>query len=368
MPDDCCGGGGPAWPGPAPTVWPCENFTGTTTPLPDVLTPSMSWEGMADASTIIEGEPAFSPPEDPALITLVEVRNRLQRSHYGFPNGCFDRAANCHQAFDLAVPQNWRYHAKMLELSYGENPVAGEYLQTFCPCLTRGKWTPNTDSDTPGTMLAYTDDYTIVYISGTSTYQQRALQGASSLLGPSAGDGFGTLAFWNTNAVAIASRILAQNIAVRPNWFIAGHSYGAALASILAGIVQRANPTYNVNLFTCGSPCPGDSRLKAMLDPVNQVHLQNIGDIVCSTPPTGGPLQTLLWLLSNPYRLAWGLWEPHKARVNISPTGVRTAVNEGSIEYGELSTLVNAIVSGLDIAPCPQHAASVYYARCEVIQ
>lgn len=368
MLDDCCGGGGPAWPGPAPTVWPCANDTGTNVSLEHVDTPSMQWEGMADASTILHGEPAFSPPDNRALVTLVESRNRLQRSHHGFPSDCFATGANCHQAFDLAVVQNWRYHAKMLEFSYNNDPTAGKYLQTFCPCLTRGVWIPNTDSDTPGTMFAETADWNIVYISGTSTDWQKMGQGLSGVVGPTAGDGFGTLPFWYLNYFRIHLRLIAQGLTSKKNWFIAGHSYGGALACILAAVVQRADAERKVKLFTCGSPSPGDQRLIDLLHPVDQVHLQNIGDPVCSLPPYGLLLDNVAWLLPGPLQLAWSQYSQLRSRVNISETGVRTAVNEGSIDYSGLLTIVAAAVAGTWPAEPLEHRASVYYARCSIVQ
>lgn len=367
--DDCCGEGGPAWPGPAPTVWPATDYTGTTSPLPDVETPSMQWEGIEDASTILAGEPAFTPPDNPALVTLVEVRNQLARLHHGFPQGCFDTPANCHQAFNLEVIENWRYHAKMLELSYLDNPLAGKYLQTFCPCLTAGVWTPNDDTNTPGTMLAYTPEWTLVYISGTTSNWQKVWQGCTSVAGPIFGDGFGTVNFWDTQWRRIVQRINNQLIPARNKWFIAGHSYGAALACILAAVVKRADPTRTVNLFTAGCPSPGDQRLHDLLEPVNQVHLQNVGDPVCSMPPAGLTFWNIFASCNLLLRLPWQAWVPNRGRVNLSQTGERTAVNEGAVEFNTLLSVVNAL-SPIEIpaADYPAHAASVYYARASIVQ
>lgn len=368
--DDCCGGGGPASPIPNPglSVWPPTDYTGTVPFIPGVETPLMFWQGMADASTILGGDPAFSPDDDPALVTLVDVRNLPYRRHRGFPQACFSGPADCHQVFDLAIPQNWQFHCKMLEYSYNPLPIMGQYLQTICPCLNRGRFVPNSDAATPGSFMADTNDWTLIYISGTDNFQQKALQGASSVLGPIAGDNYGTLLFWYTNFQRIARRIIDQEIAIRPNWFIAGHSYGGALASILAAVVKRADPSRNVNLFTIGCPCPGDARLYEMLSTVNQVNLQNTGDPVCSMPPAGANLQAVWSLLTVPLRNTWQVWFPPQRRVNISPTGVRTNINEGAVEFGTLQTLVNAIVDGVPPADYPAHQASVYYARASVVQ
>jgi len=53
----------------------------------------------------------------------------------------------------------------------------------------------------------------------------------------------------------------------------------------------------------------------------------------------------------------------------LSLPGVRTAVNEGAVEFNTLLSVVNAL-SPVDIpaADYPAHQASVYYARASIVE
>jgi len=368
MPDDCCGGA-PVYPYPTdvPAEWPCENYTGTTVPIPDVEVPAMAWEGFADASTILSGEITWSPPDDPATVTLCEIRPPRARQHVGFPDKCFDAPPDGSQKLDVNIRRNWRHHARMLWLSYVEPETQGPYLQSFLPNVTRGWMEPNGDSTIPGTYLAYNEDWNIVYISGTTTFQQRALQAALAVGGPENFGDYSTLPFWQVNLKGVVDRILETEMPLRTKWFIAGHSYGAALACLLAATLKIAVAEREITLFTEGSPCPGDHRLQALLYDMTQVHLQNIADPVCSMPPKGFLYDMVQWVLTPDLRNAWGNWEPSRNRANLAADGSYTWADAGSVEFNTLLTLCNLIATGGFIADFAAHGSEVYLDRCVLI-
>lgn len=369
MADDCCGGA-PVFPYPTelPTaVWPCDNYMGTSEPIPNVETPLMSWEGFADASTILGGAVSWSPPENPATVTLVEIRPPRERQHVAWPDACFDAPPDCHQKLDLTIARNWRYHAHMLWLSYEEPATQGNFLQSFLPCPVLAQVIPNDESDTPGTCIAVTDEWNIVYISGTTTYWQKVVQGATSGAGPFDVGDFSTLPAWFAAATVVRDRILATGQPIRDKWFFAGHSYGSAIASILAAVVKIGFPEREVRLFTEGAPCPGDNRLRAILEPLQQIHLQNVGDPVCSLPPNGHLFDILSWIMTEDMRNAWRLWFPHNRRTAVAADGSYAAVNEVAVEFTTLQTLVQIIAEEAGIPNYDAHGAGVYADRCFLI-
>lgn len=364
---DCCGGA-PVTPFPiAVTTWPPDNYMGTIVPIPGVETPLMSWSGFADASTILAGEISWSPPENPATVTLVEIRPPRERRHVAWPDACFDAPPDCHQKLDLSIARNWRYHAHMLWLSYEEPATQGPFLQSFLPCPVQAQVIENDESDVPGTCIAFTDDWNLVYISGTTNYWQKVLQGATSTVGPINFGDFSTLGQWFAAATAIRDRILATGFPIRDKWFIAGHSYGSAIASILAAVIKIGFPEREVRLFTAGAPCPGDHRLRTVLEPLQQIHLQNVGDPVCSMPPNGLNYDLLSWILTEDLRTAWRLWHPHNRRTAVAADGSYRAINEGAVEFGTLQALTQIIADGLAIPNYDVHAAGVYLDRCLLI-
>lgn len=368
MADDCCGGA-PVHPFPTgfSAVWPCENYTGTVEPIPDVDAPLMAWEGFADASTILAGEISWSPPENPATVTLVEIRPPRQRRHRAFPDACFNAPPDCHQKLDLTIARNWRYHSHMLWLSYEEPETQGPFLQSFLPCGVQAQVIENDEFDIPGTCIAVTDEWNLVYISGTTNFQQKALQGSVAASGPINFGDFSTNGQWFAAAESIVARIVGTGFPFRNNWFFAGHSYGSAVASVIAASMRLAYPERRIVLFTEGAPCPGDLRLKNILAPLEQVHLQNIGDPVCSMPPNGLLYDLVSWVLTDDLRTAWRSWHPHNRRFSLAADGSYVPINEGVVEFQTLLTLTQILAEAGEVPTYDAHGSGVYLDRCLLI-
>jgi hypothetical protein len=64
-----------------------------------------------------------------------------------------------------------------------------------------------------------------------------------------------------------------------------GHSYGGAIAHVLAAGWHQFQPNLTVQLYTQGSPRVGDVRLAAVLDNIDKLRVMNFGDPVCFFPP-----------------------------------------------------------------------------------
>lgn len=370
---DCCGGGGPAWPIGVPGEWPCEHFVGTIEPLPEFDYEAFSWEGLANASTVLGGSPTFTSDERPATVILTEVFPPRLDVPLAWPAACFESTVGCHEWLDIWNPQTWGWHALIMQYTYDDPGLGTAVLQGNMPCLRHTWWWPNEDDSLiPGAIIGFSDEWNILYCSGSSTNWQLAFQGVSSLVGPEDIGGMGTLDTWAVALDQFTERINdtieERGMPVRNKWFFCGHSYGGAIACLLAAQMKLAFPEREISLITFGCPCPGDIRVRNILKTVRQVHIQNIGDVVSSLPPNGVNLLELGAFFSTDWMTRWARWWPPDSRVYLAEDGTYTMGGNPPADVFFWSPILIFATEGLGTLDTSAHLMPAYIERLALMQ
>lgn len=221
---------------------------------------------------------------------------------------------NCHRQKSLA--------AVMIEM-YADDTTAAEntFNAAFPGYLLTTR--PNTNELTPGSLIAVRAEMTVVVIPGTTNFWQWASQGAWGIAGMSNFAYYSTLQTWFDAAIVLLRRI--ENAGADPEKpiVLCGHSYGGAVACILAAMFRFAQPEREIGVLTFGCPKPGDARLCALVNRCTSVHLVNKDDPVCYLPPSGSELDLVAWAIPAPYFARWRSWARPLGIIEQNEFGVR---------------------------------------------
>jgi len=220
----------------------------------------------------------------------------------------------------------------------------------------------------PVTMIATNGPVTIVFITGTTNYQQAALQAMFSLVPPSHQAGYGTLPVWQAGSNVVNGRITAAGIPTTSEIRFVGHSYGGAVACLLAAQYKRYIADRRVELLTFGCPKPGDQRLYDLLVNVPSMSIMNVGDPIPSLPPSlpwlfpfmGEILQTII--------LGWAAYVFPPNTFHLSADGVLTASNAPTFGLTELAQLIEDALTSTPPAAVVAHGMAEYWTRISLPQ
>jgi len=160
----------------------------------------------------------------------------------------------------------------------------------------------------PAMAIVASDFFTLVFVTGTTNFQQLALQAFQAKLGPSSFGSFRTLQLWFDLATKISERLSLTLSAPDKPLVYAGHSYGAAGCAVSAMREKAAGLTRDIFLLTFGMPKPSDNPGIRLLDVVRCVHVWNRGDIVSQLPLNIIQSSWFPDLISQQLETRWGLW------------------------------------------------------------
>lgn len=363
MPDNCCGGGSSQ----LADILDCDKAIGTAEPIEGVTINPILFHGDADASTLLTAErPWFSPADAPATALLTRLSIVEENRHHQFAQGCFPTGMAQYGNDDVQDPNNWWRFIEVIAYSYESWQYAAQRAQYHWPKLQFGYFVENTASDIPGTWHAVSDDTLYIFCSGSSTYQQLALQAAASFAGPRPCGPVKTSTFWCNSFQFLWIRNVFYSLPARSKVVIAGHSYGGVMASLFAVFIKQQNPDYDVSLITYGCPCPGDQSFSDRLWNIKAVHLVNRGDPVASIPPGGTQFNWVSFLLAPVQILAWRQWIPLRNRTAVRDDGSYYFTSNIEADLAVLQVLTEQLI--LDIVPDPfaAHNQWEYVARLKL--
>lgn len=160
----------------------------------------------------------------------------------------------------------------------------------------------------PASVIAVSPEATVVVLTGTSSFQQFALQAAYALVPPTNQGIFSTLPAWYLASTNLHFQLLTALANPTGPIYFAGHSYGAALCMILAARYRAANPDRLIRFCTYGMPKIGDRRLSDILRQTQGISLCNTNDIVPTLPPNANLVAQLITFLGVPELLTWPPW------------------------------------------------------------
>jgi len=222
---------------------------------------------------------------------------------------------------------------------------------------------PNTSAVTPGTLIAVAAHQTIVIIPGTTNAWQWASQGAWGLVGMIGFAQFSTLQTWFDASQVILDRIQAAGADPTKPIIFVGHSYGAAVAQILAARFRVGNSDRTIGVLTLGSPKPGDYRLAALVASCTAVHLVNRDDPVCYIPPSGVDLAYISAVIPPVVATRWTAWVRPIGLIEQDEFGIR----RDDPTPRQITNLLAGVVADLLAGNVPPetsaHWPGTYYSR-----
>jgi pimeloyl-ACP methyl ester carboxylesterase len=128
------------------------------------------------------------------------------------------------------------------------------------------------------------EDWSAIAIDGTRNFQQLALQGLYSLQGPEDFGAFSSLRLWYDAATRAIEALEDDGYDNGKPLFVTGHSYGAAVALLVAARVKLASRGTFIRYLTFACPKPGDARLIDVIRRCAGYSIRNTGDIVTVVP------------------------------------------------------------------------------------
>lgn len=259
---------------------------------------------------------------------------------------------------------HWQHRvAQAIDLIYTSGSAAAvAYLAPFLPGATFVAY-DNGPSVLPGCVIILYPDFVAILMAGTTTPQQWALQALSGAIGIHDFGLYSTLFFWWTSALQMSERMYLAGPVDVPQVLFAGHSYGGALASIMATRARLASPSRGIQLLTYGSPKPGDSRMIGILRSVRQVHFVNNDDPVTFMPPSSSDLGTYAAFIPNAVARRWMAYTRPEGLIGLSIQGVRTDSPLPESMYTLMLRIARQAVAGTNIEVINAHLTSEYARR-----
>jgi len=318
-------------------------------------------DGLFHTDAFFECHLVFSPP----------LGTHAQEVIDGFLSGCFlDVEPPPPPPWPLpsiANRQDWLRFTQWIVDAYDSMVVLTASLQDYFGGTATINTVNNTSSLIPGTAIAYNAQQTVVIIPGTTNFQQIAMQGFDPIAGLTDFGDFSTAAIWASAYAAIDARIVASGAPSTTPILFAGHSYGGVVACLLGALYKQFQPARDVQVFTLGSPRPGDARLVALLDQCERIHLANHGDGITAVPPVTGELVGLLWLVG---AIVYNIWtesaKPGMQSV-LSIEGELTETNESQLDYALLYEWVVLTLGSLAIPEQTAHFSAEYLRRIKLL-
>ena len=215
----------------------------------------------------------------------------------------------------------------------------------------------------PSFAIAKTPDFAIMVAAGTNDYQQFALQGFYSLVGPVDQGPYSTNPIWQACSQWFHQALVNAGVSPSDPLFLCGHSYGAVALDVLAARYRFWNPTRVIRMLTFGAPKVGDTRMLTLLDQIPSWSVCNDGDLVTVLPPNLAQIAPLAVALALPSLFLLDRWlrEPHR-QLQFA-TGALVPNGDTVIDFPTLLDYTNRALAHLPIANIIYHEIGIYRDR-----
>lgn len=311
---------------------------------------------VGDSECIAQGEQRYPP------VPLVPLIN-------GFPGECYRRPPDppfpppSPQEIDIRDRPTQLFFAQVSEALYDDPVLAAVALQDYLGDDYTITAVANDDSIFPGSLIATGPRGTVVIISGTTTPQQLATQAFLGLVGMQRYGPYRTLPLWFDGQEVIAERIVDAGADPALPIVLVGHSYGGAIAAILATRYKMAHPEQDIKLLTFAMPKPGDRGMIDILNTIASVHIVNAGDPVPSLPPTTPEIGILGFAIPFGFAERWALPTIPLGRKLLFPDGELLDTQQSSLSLAFLWDAALKALDGDPLALIGNHRIAAYRAR-----
>lgn len=284
----------------------------------------------------------------------------------GFPSECFvfpqenlvpwltvSEVNVCSMQRFYAAVINWLYDDDATHITEGFELLLGPgYTITVHPVV----------ANFPAVVTCVGNGIFVAVLDGTRNFQQIALQGLYSLQSPTDFGQFGTNPFWMQAANYIHNILITDGLARGMRFMVAGHSYGAAVALILAATYKQWGALADVRYLTFGCPKPGDQRLQDILIRVDGLNLANDDDLVTVFPPDYLTLLPVMIALGAPQIAVWRDWQRPENQFELHQDGTGEPNGFPLLDYTTLFAVAQNVLTANPLNPITGHTM-VEYAR-----
>ena len=254
-------------------------------------------------------------------------------------------------------------YAKLIELTYAKDFVTMSefFLSWMGPDVFI--YTYPVLGNIPAMVIVTSQLFTFVVISGTTNFQQLALQGFYGLRAPQQIAGYGTEQLWFDTSVVVAKRFIEVGIDASAPLVLTGHSYGGAVACNVAVRARLASLVRDICVLTYGCPMPGDAKMQSILRLCNVIQLANDDDIVTVVPPTRVELAPFLPIIGRVLLDRWSDWRPGSDYVVQSPDGEQNFAGVFDVPPAVLPQIIANAIAGIPLARINGHGIDEYLRR-----
>lgn len=213
---------------------------------------------------------------------------------------------------------------------------------------------------TPAGVIGVVGTTAVLFLTGTTTKDQLAVQGFYFGTGPINQGLYSCSAIYESAALLIADQLNAAGAGTIDRIVMTGHSYGGAVCMVLAAKMRIANPTRRVEMLTLGAPKPGDRRLANLIEPLPQSHYANERDCIPFLPPKGIDFAALFGLAGLAMRLLWGIFVRPRNVIIIHRDGKLEAMSSDDIPDDLILNLATVIIDGRPVPSLTDHQLDWY--------
>lgn len=269
----------------------------------------------------------------------------------GFPVQCYLPASPFPPAPrflppDIHDPKEWLAWAEIMKELYVSPASAAALVQAKLGPDAGVTFTNHVNNVLPNCIVGVLNDFTVCVIEGTSNEFQVADYVCTTITGqiPIAGG-------MSNGTWVFASDFFLNFIdAALPNptgrILVIGHSYGGAIAALLAARFRYAQPNRLIDVLTYGSAQPGDADIALLVESCNHRRVTCFGDPVPEMPPNPIHWPWVIPLIPFPVAQAWGFYFQPRGQALIAVDGTYTFSEETSFDLDYLRQAVNAYLFG----------------------
>lgn len=307
---------------------------------------------------ILVGDPTcIRDGEDPALVAILGVSAEcgkvLPDACYGLEQTIFEKT----NVFDCVFG---KASCDIINEAYTDLDEAAAMVLTYMPVGTIVSTFPPSNDLVPAGVIATISDTVVLWLTGTTNFQQLALQAFYFGTGPANQGPYSTSPINERAMLAIADLLNARGLGAAERIVLCGHSFGGAVCEVLAARMLSANPNRNVEILTLGAPAPGDARLHDLIALLAQRHYCNERDPIPYMPPRGLTFAGLIPFLGPLLSSFWPRFVRPPQSKQISTDGKFVDVRTEDLPDDLITIASLAIAGGFDVPSFKDHRTDWY--------
>lgn len=254
------------------------------------------------------------------------------------------------------------YGFALLSMSNDDAPALERVLRNFVGPGPVISFTPS-NGIFNGCTTVTSSTWQLVLLDGTRNAQQFALQAFNAIAGPQDFGGFSTNPFWFDASNIAQAKMLADGQAAGMRLMIVGHSYGGAVASIIAARNRQADAGRKIVYLTFGCPKVGDVRFVNLLLQCTGLCISNDGDLVTILPPDRNTLAPILALFPLIPLYLWENWRRPMPQQLLDAAGNIKLNAQTPTDTTTILALTTQVLAQQNLDPITQHFLVAYTGR-----